>query len=338
MMEAGQESRRPIRFGIICSGTTFPAWQASCSESLLRLDSVELALLIVDAAPQSRGWRKFRLREFLWYAYDLLIAGRSRAMRPVDMAEALQDVPVLRCRIRRKGKFSQYFQDDDVESIKDRSLDFVLRFGFNIIRGEVLQAATYGVWSFHHGDEEKYRGVPPGFWEIYNGDPVTGSILQRLTDRLDGGVVLRKGFLKTRDISYVLNRDQMYFESASWPAQVCADILQGTAGFLGGAPSRTSAPILRRPGNVQMALFFWRILRNVGRSAEFFTRYDRWNVGVVSRPVSSFLNGGGDPSEVHWLSPPSPTQFWADPFAIAREGGLHLLFEEFDYRTSKGQI
>ena len=38
---------------------------------------------------------------------------------------------------------------------------------------------------------------PPGFWEIHNGDPVTGVILQRLTETLDGGVVLHAGWFKT---------------------------------------------------------------------------------------------------------------------------------------------
>jgi len=45
---------------------------------------------------------------------------------------------------------------------------------------------VFGVWSWHHGDEDKYRGGPPAFWEIVNADPVTGALLQRLTERLDG--------------------------------------------------------------------------------------------------------------------------------------------------------
>jgi len=86
----------------------------------------------------------------------------------------------------------RYFNAEDVATINKKDLDFILRFGFNIIRGEILNAARYGVWSFHHDDERKYRGSPPGFWELYYRDPVTGSILQRLTDRLDGGIVLKR--------------------------------------------------------------------------------------------------------------------------------------------------
>jgi hypothetical protein len=39
---------RPLRFGIMCSGMSFPAWQARCIEQLLTLKGVEPALLIID--------------------------------------------------------------------------------------------------------------------------------------------------------------------------------------------------------------------------------------------------------------------------------------------------
>ena len=48
---------------------------------------------------------------------------------------------------------------------------------------------------------------------------VDETVLQRLTDRLDGGIVLAKGWFRTIDHSYVRNRDQAYFGSAGWPAR-----------------------------------------------------------------------------------------------------------------------
>ena len=37
-----------IRYGIMCYGTTFPAWIAYCLNRLLALDNVEPVLLIID--------------------------------------------------------------------------------------------------------------------------------------------------------------------------------------------------------------------------------------------------------------------------------------------------
>jgi methionyl-tRNA formyltransferase len=47
-----------------------------------------------------------------------------------------------------------------------KELGVLLRFGFNILSGEILTVARYGVWSYHHGDNDYYRGGPPHFWEL----------------------------------------------------------------------------------------------------------------------------------------------------------------------------
>ena len=38
------------------------------------------------------------------------------------------------------------FPDDALERIREKKLDVLIRFGFNILRGEILTAARYGVW------------------------------------------------------------------------------------------------------------------------------------------------------------------------------------------------
>ena len=70
--------------------------------------------------------------------------------------ENLVDGIVLKCDVKKKGKYRDYFSEK-LQSIKKRNLDFFLRFGLNIITGEILEIPKYGIWSFHHGDERKYR-------------------------------------------------------------------------------------------------------------------------------------------------------------------------------------
>lgn len=336
------KNQRPIRFGIMCNGAVFPAWRASCLRKLLALDNVELALLIMDgdSLTASNNWKKLKnFGKLLWYIYRFFfVRHSSRATRPVDMAATLAQVPSIHCKVIRKGKFSQYFSEADIVEIRKYDLDFILRFGFNIIRGEILQVARFGVWSFHHGDEEKYRGVPPGFWEIYKGDNVTGAILQRLTDRLDGGIVLKKGFFRTINTSHVRNRDAIYFGSTDWPAQVCIDIQNGCADYLDASPSKTSAPIFRAPDNVQMMSFLLKVIRNFFLELyNLLFTYDQWNIGIVDNPIHVFLTPGARP-RVQWLPAPARGKFAADPFAIRRDKDIHILFEDYDYRTSKGRI
>lgn len=252
-----------LRFGVMCRGLKFPAWQARCLQNLLQLGYVEPALLIVDKraeASPSSPWKKLgtllRFRASLFSIYNnYVVPRRCEATRPVDMSDGFAQVPRLFCEVVRKGKFSEYFQEQDIVGIRKSNLDFILRFAFGIIRGDILQTARYGVWSFHHGDEQKYRGAPPCFWEIYNGEQQTGAILQRLTERLDGGVVLRKGWFPTVHHSYPRNRDAAHFLGVTWPAEVCADIVAGRAAYLGNPPVATSAPIYLVPKNRQTVIF-----------------------------------------------------------------------------------
>src|SRR5439155_18825247 len=137
----------------------------------------------------------FNPKTLLWRIYQRAVLNRrSLATGAVDLSAELANVPIIRVRPLQSGRFVQRFSPEDVAEIRSHDLDFVMRFAFNILRGDVLECARYGVWSFHHGDPDNYRGVPPGFWEIYSRDPVTGTVLQRLTERLDSGIILHKGY------------------------------------------------------------------------------------------------------------------------------------------------
>ena len=62
--------------------------------------------------------------------------------------------------------------------------------------------------SFHHGDNRVNRGGPSGFWEVLNDIPSSGFIIQKLTEELDGGEVLLRGNIMTRDF-WLLNNAQL---------------------------------------------------------------------------------------------------------------------------------
>mgnify|MGYP002778856229 FL=1 len=163
----------------MCAGSTLSVWQAEAVRHLLAVPGIELALLIEDAgvvgeAPAStvakirrQEWRKIL---FLGAARTFM---RPSCNAPVDMSATYVGVPAVRCAVRKQGKWSQYFQPDDIATIRGYNLDFVLRFAYNIIRGEILQVPRYGVWSFHHDDEEYYRGAPPCFWRHSRPNPLS---------------------------------------------------------------------------------------------------------------------------------------------------------------------
>lgn len=337
--ESGNQhhDRRPLRFGVMCNSTAFESWQVSCLEKLFDRDGVELHLLIVNETAREGGFRalkRVRLREFLFQVYTRLFMSTVW----VDLSGQLAGVPAIHCKTVMKGRYSQYFSEPDIQTIRSHDLDFILRFGFNIIRGEILQAARYGVWSFHHGDEEKYRGRPAGFWELFDDEPVTGAILQRLTDRLDGGIILRKGWIGTLRHSYARQHHSLHRMSTVWPDQVCVDIQNGCADYLNNVPVKTDAPVYTAPTNRQMGVFLCKM---VGRMAHHvFDRlfmHARWNIGIVNAPISAFLDPGFTP-DVTWFECAEPGKFFADPFLVRYRDQPYVLFEKFDIATRRGLI
>ena len=332
-----ENNHQKIRFGIMCRGTVFSAWQADTIKKLLSLEKVSCGLLIIDDNPQPSGNRK--LKYLLWHAYSRLSKKLSRSSRKVDLTKQLEEIPEIICQTDKSGHLSQNFRDQDIKRIREADLHFILKFGFGIVRGEILDAAEFGVWTFHHDDEQTYRGRPQSFWEIYYDDKITGAVLHRLTDNLDAGVILKKGFVKTK-YSYSRNRDQIHKETSRWPALLCIDIRNGHSEQFHAKPVETKAPVNHPPRNWQLLAFFFKIfyynLREASRSF-FFTDY--WNIGVAKAPISAFLDEAKP--EVDWYPLRSRNRFLADPFCLVDEADkhrLHIFYETYPFKEARGKL
>ena len=334
----------PLRFGIMCGASGISEFARVCIEQITKDKLGQPVLLIIDETESTRSSRSEKLRKSLrldgnlWYLQSRLFPlNRIPAYRTVSLEGPFAGVDLISCRPTKKGKWSYYFSAEDQEAIRSRQLDFILKFTPFIIRGEVLKTARYGIWSFHHDDEEKYRGGPPAFWEIERGDPVTGALLQRLTDRLDGGIVLKHCYAPTDGRSYRKNLQRIQESSAHMVRWVCLDIAGGRADYLDAPPSKTDAPIYHAPNDFQMLRFWWRLGRNWIHYKLENQRVDEWNVGLVNAPQAAFLDPGFVP-ELEWTSYREKNQMVADPFLVPAGNEHRILVEEFNWATEKGRI
>lgn len=338
-----------LDFGIMCSGFEFDDWQAKCIKHLRQVEGVNLKILIVDGSdsPDTSGLRgklsafneyrdrtstKDAINRAAWWSYR-----RSFDTPPcrskVNLSTELESIDSITCDVKEKG-FSQYFYNDDLKKIEEYDLDFVLRMGFGIIRGEILDIPKYGVWSYHHGDERKYRGRPACFWEIYEGDPITGAILQRLTDELDGGVILKRGFFGTQR-RYHDNLNQVYYGATEWPAQVATDILNGNADYINDSPTESDAPIYRVPSPVQITSYNLKSATSLATAV--LSGINSWNVGVLQHSIEESIEESFTP-EVEWFTHRRKDGFIADPFPITIDGTTYIFVEDFSYTDQKGKI
>jgi hypothetical protein len=367
----GNGTHAPLRFAIISSGLCLERWQVDGVEQLLAPGNTQLALHI---AVHGRGSPGLSARFpgcppppllFLWYRRLCL---RPAANRLAPFWPAHDQIPVVACRVARRQAGSYELSKEGLQAIGQCDLDFILHFAALPLGGEVLRAARYGVWALHPGDPERV-GSPPGFWEVFHGEPVTGAVLKRLTDHDDPGAVLRKGFLKTIQYSPSRNINTILFECARWPAQICKDLSNDNADYLrapalagqtavpaaksGSGPLRAgvaaTAPGKQShrpragtdrdpPNNRQMVRFFVRIMRNlVVEMKDTFFRHGLWNIGVVHQPMHRFLEPDFHP-RVRYLQSDQDREFLADPFGVVHRGKLTILCETLDYRTHKGAI
>lgn len=326
----------------MCDARGLTEFALSCIRNIIDLATPEL--FIVNPSPPRRSSRKekfkksIRLNGNLWHIQNRLFPIHDLpAYRSKSLDECFPNVPRLNCEVTRKGKWSEYFSQEDIERIREYRLDFILKFGYGIVRGDVFSTARYGIWSYHHDDEEKYRGGPPAFWEIYSGDPVTGALLQRINETLDGGVVLAKIHVPTIGTSYAANLQRIQESSAHMVRWVCLDILRGDTAALDAPPSKTKAPIYRAPNDLQMLRFWRRIAGNWIRGKLANQRVDDWNIGLVHAAPEEFLDPSFRP-RIEWSAYREKHQMVADPCLAPAPEGVRILCEEFSWLSESGRI
>lgn len=330
----------PIRIAILCRGYSFENWEAECIRQVLSLPFVEIVLLIAE--PQEEKVAKgffhklshYPFRQFHWRFYKRFRI-KINSFKQESLEKELKNIPLIFCKPELKGKYSQHFSKEDLEKIKSHQPDVILRFAYNILRGEILTIAKHGVWSYHHADEQIIRGGPAAFWEIYNRSPVTGAILQRLTEKLDAGVILRKGFFQTINHSYKANLEQLIKGTSSWMKQSLIDLANGNSNSEIGKPIQTEAPLFSFPSNFQMVSFKWKLRFNKIKFhwTELFCP-EQWNIGIVNQSLDSILDNGI--SKVNWLPNPKANEYYADPFGWKEMGELKIVFEQYKYKKQKG--
>ena len=335
-----------LRFAVMVKRQGLQKWQKESYQALINSELAENVLWIIEdevsvnrelpKRVKNYPWSKFLFRQY--YKNFMKPEGFERT----PLTELKGSIPEMTCYTLKKGKFSEYFSAGDLKIIRSYHPDFILKFGFGIIRGEILTCTKYGVWSFHHGDEQKYRGVPPGFNEIMQRDPITASILQRLTEKLDGGVILRKGYFSTINHSWSGNLNQALSLSAGWPTEVCREIITQKTFPATLEGVKTHAPIYREPGNFTMILFLFRQFGNKVRFHlnEVFLS-EHWQTGLAKVSPENILEQPEyrvQADSVKWLGTEHKNRYWADSFALEHDDKLILLFEYYDYQKRKASI
>ncbi|MDH4032902.1 MAG: hypothetical protein OEV80_03785 [candidate division Zixibacteria bacterium] len=219
-----QEKPKPkLRLGLLLDSFTIHTWQLRMLKKIVASEYAAFQLVLLNDAPTITPRKRslYRLLGYmeahLWRTYHGVSKDPSQPgwdpFELVDSSALLKAVPVLKVQ-PKQSRHSDRFTPEDIETIKSHEVDVLIRIGFRILRGDILKAARYGVWSYHMSDNRVIRGGPPGFWEVLESHPVTGSVLQVLSEELDDGVILYRSWSATHPFSIDRNRDN-YYQSPS---------------------------------------------------------------------------------------------------------------------------
>lgn len=149
--------------------------------------------------------------------------------------------------------------EEHLEEMRSKNLDLlILLGGFGIVRDKIISIPHIGVLSYHHGDMRKYRGMPPAFWEVYNGEKEMGVTVQLLDAGLDSG-------LPVKEIKVPLYNQDDENSAHKRASRIGEPLLAEALEFLYGNPQVGIKPIQELgkiytlPNLKQYAILKWRI-------------------------------------------------------------------------------
>jgi hypothetical protein len=340
-----------LRVGLMLDSLELEAWQIRMIEEIQRSDYAEIDCLIMNASPAEKqslsrrlftGWgtRLFRLfmraeRAFL----HALNMGGPDAFERRSARSLFEGLPRIRV-MPRRTQFVDHFPEEAVAEVAERRLDVLVRLGFRIIKGEILGAARHGVWSFHHGDNQVVRGGAPGFWELFQGRHLTGSVLQVLNEDLDNGLILSRSWSSTDRLFLHRSMNNYYWKTLSFLPRKLRELREAggevffrNAEVLNRRPEFYSERLFREPGNGELTrLWMGHAARYLAFKIRKLFNIEQWVL---------FFHIGDSPGASLWrykaILPPKD-RFWADPFVIERAGRWFIFVEDYRYVDKRGRI
>jgi hypothetical protein len=343
--------RRKLRIGLLQDSAYANRYMRDLITWAGQQDDLEISHLIIHAVPDEtsvRRWRRkfaqhkltsFRrgaLKVIRWLEQQALRAyygGIYRDhIRPSRIDQLIPNTLTIQPTISKSG-FVHRFSAEEVAKVRAAGCDVLIRGGSGILRGEILEAAPFGVLSFHHGDNRVNRGGPAGFWESYLEWPATGFVIQRLTAELDGGDVLVRGSYPTKWF-FLLNQASLFTKSNVHLKDLLKRVARERKLPPAEEPVPYSARLFRAPSLGNCLAYVGRVVaRSIRKGAASLFRYRyRWSV--------SFTFADWRRAVLWRAATPAPPRgrFLADPFVWQHQGRTFCLVEDYLFREGIGRI
>ena len=232
--------------------------------------------------------------------------------------------------------FVYSYSEDCLNKIKDENLDALIRCGSGILRGKILQITNFGILSLHHGDNRKYRGGPPGFWEVLHNQDSSGFIIQKLTNELDGGQIIFRGNIQTKSFWH-LNTATLFRKANPFFLKILKKLASDEKLEFLNESCIYDGKIYRNP-NIFITLkyiastYTYLLFSLLSRNIPFFRRRGVWEVsyGVFDDKKINLLKS-------NTIKNPQ-NRFLADPFIHKKDKRNICFVEDYSFIEKRGRI
>jgi hypothetical protein len=340
-------NNKKLRVGVLLENSLLETWEGTMLEAITRSDYASLELGIHyknrnDTSPcddkRVSGWKKL-----LYTAYtgleDRLITGKPDAFALKDPSGFLKNVPRLEIQ-PESDACTDEVNEEDVKKIKAFNLDVIVQCGSRTPKGDILNAAKFGIWSYHHCDGVRVRGGPSGFWETFERMGERGVILQMVTKDPEAGIVLYRSAFGCDSLLVKRNNNGCYLRSSLFVPRTLKRLYTlGGKDFFDAVNQENKRfnfynyPLYASPTNfpfLKMIVKHGYRMGVQGIRHQFFQNQWMLLYDLQDTISTSFWR-------FKKIIPPKD-RFWADPQVFFRDETYYIFIEEYLLREKRGHI
>ena len=165
----------------------------------------DLSWLVVVHAPKKTArqllksqWLNLHRNGWRWIPYQAAdlwqrLVGRGTALPAHGAPGGASSAESLEARTNVQVVYvSDIHAPQSIDLVKAFAPDLGLSLAAPILRAPLFSIARLGTINLHKGKVPEYRGMPPAFWELWNGERSVGCTVHRVDAKLDTGNIVRQ--------------------------------------------------------------------------------------------------------------------------------------------------
>ena len=219
-------------------------------EKLHGLESIEIVGVFVETVTTPRRGIVEKIRRSIKYDGVLDTAKKlfPKNGREVDQYEAGNQMTEVAEKLGLPVyEVADFHSETSIELMRESDADVGVIYGTNIIKENVFSIPKLGSINLHQGLAPYYRGGPPIFWELFNGEQEVGITVHFVAAKVDtGDIILQKTLPLEYDIGYGLNFEEFIESFKSGLQEESANLIAESVKLI------ASGDVQRKPQDVSV--------------------------------------------------------------------------------------